>query len=202
MTSAATAGGAVQGAADVVSTLSVFAIALYLSPVSFDFGKVDTGNLIQIALIALVALLVVIAVVFGAPKIRRKVMSPVHDAWLTLSDVVRSPRQVTQLLVGQTANNLLYGLVLYLCVAAFGPPVNFWAVLAANIGISSIADTVPVPGGSTAVGSVGVAAAMTAAGASQEAAVAASLAYQLASTFIPAIPGWFCVRDLLAHDFL
>jgi uncharacterized membrane protein YbhN (UPF0104 family) len=104
--------------------------------------------------------------------------------------------------VGQTVNNLFYGAVLYFCVAAFGPPVNFWAVLAANIGISSVADSVPVPGGSTAVGSIGLAAALHAAGATQEVAVAASLAYQLASTFIPAIPGWFCVRDLFARDDL
>ncbi len=202
LASAATAGGVVQGAADVIATVSVFLVALYLSPVHFSFGKVDTSSVIQIALIALVVVLVAIAVIFGVPRIRKKVMAPVRDAWATLSDVVRSPRQVTELLVGQTVNNLLYGLVLYFCVAAFGPPVNFWAVLAANIGISSIADTVPVPGGSTAVGSVGVAAALTAAGATQEAAVAASLAYQLASTFIPAIAGWFCVRNLLSEDYL
>ncbi|UDY36739.1 lysylphosphatidylglycerol synthase transmembrane domain-containing protein [Dermatobacter hominis] len=202
LASAATAGGVVQGAADAISTVSVFLVALYLSPVSFSFGNIDTSNVIQIALLALVAVLVATAVIFGVPKIRKKVMAPVRSAWATLADVVRSPRQVAQLLIGQTANNLLYGLVLYFCVAAFGPPVNFWAVLAANIGVSSIADSVPVPGGSTAVGSVGVAAAMTAAGATQEAAVAASLAYQLASTFIPAIAGWFCVRNLLEHDYL
>ncbi len=202
LASAATAGGVVQGAADAIATVSVFLVALYLSPVTFSFGKVDTSNIIQIALIALVVVLVAIAVVLGVPKIRKKVMAPVRNAWGTLSDVVRSPRQVAELLIGQTVNNLLYGLVLYFCVAAFGPPVNFWAVLAANIGVSSVADTVPVPGGSTAVGSVGVAAAMTAAGATQEAAVAASLAYQLASTFIPAIAGWFCVRNLLTHDYL
>ena len=34
------------------------------------------------------------------------------------------------------------------------------------------------------------------------AAVAASLAYQVTATFIPAVPGWFCFRNLMAHDFL
>jgi undecaprenyl-diphosphatase len=201
LASAATAGGVVQGAADAISTVAVFLVAVYLSPVSFDFAGIDV-NVAAIALAVVLVAGVAIGIVFGIPRIRRKVMAPVEDAWSTLRDVVRSPRQVTELLVGQTVNNLLYGAVLYFCVAAFGSPVNFWAVLAANIGISSVADTVPVPGGSTAVGSVGVAAALTAAGASQEAAVAASLANQLVATFVPAIVGWFCVRNLLAHDDL
>ena len=38
-----------------------------------------------------------------------------------MAAVVRSPRQVTQLVLGWAGNALLYALVLYCCVAAFGP---------------------------------------------------------------------------------
>jgi len=103
---------------------------------------------------------------------------------------------------GWAANALMYAFVLYCCVAAFGPPVNFWTIVLINTGVSTLAFAVPVPGGATAVSSVGVAGLLTAVGASQEVAVAASLAYQVTATFIPAVPGWFCFRNLMAHDFL
>jgi hypothetical protein len=32
--------------------------------------------------------------------------------------------------------------------------------------------------------------------------VAASLAYQVTATFVPAVPGWVAFRDLLDHDYL
>lgn len=105
-------------------------------------------------------------------------------------------------MLGWAANALLYGFVLYCCVAAFGPPVNFWTIVLINTGISTLAFAVPVPGGATAVSSVGVAGALTAVGASQDVAVAASLAYQVTATFIPAVPGWVAFRNLVNLDYL
>jgi len=140
--------------------------------------------------------------VFGVPRIRAHVLAPVRNAWAIVSSALRSPRQLGQLVFGWAANALMYAFVLYCCVAAFGPPVNFWTIVLINTGVSTLAFAVPVPGGATAVSSVGVAGLLTAVGASQEVAVAASLAYQVTATFIPAVPGWFCFRNLMAHDFL
>jgi uncharacterized membrane protein YbhN (UPF0104 family) len=115
---------------------------------------------------------------------------------------MRSPRQISELVLGWAANALMYGFVLYCCVAAFGPPVNYWTVVLINTGVSTLAFAVPVPGGSTAVSSVGVAGALTAVGASQDVAVAASLAYQVTATFVPAVPGWVAFRNLMHLDYL
>jgi uncharacterized membrane protein YbhN (UPF0104 family) len=80
--------------------------------------------------------------------------------------------------------------------------VNYWTIVLNNTGVSTLAFAVPVPGGSTAVSSVGVAGALTAVGASQDVAVASSLAYQVTATFIPAVPGWVAFRNLMHLDYL
>ena len=75
-------------------------------------------------------------------------------------------------------------------------------LLALNIGINTIASLVPIPGGGTAVSSVGLAGMLTAFGVDPAAGAAAVLAHQLAVTYIPAIPGWFATNDLIRKGML
>jgi undecaprenyl-diphosphatase len=199
---AVAAGGIVSGVANVVVTSTVCLIALLLSPITLHTESLSPSSLFGLLLIAAVVIGVVSAIVFGIPAIRRRVVEPAQSAWGVIRDVARSPRQFAQLVLGWAGNALLYAAVLYSCVAAFGPPVNFWTILLINTGVSTLAFAVPIPGGSTAVSSVGVAGALTAAGASQDVAVAASLAYQVTATFLPAVPGWVAFRDLLDRDYL
>jgi uncharacterized membrane protein YbhN (UPF0104 family) len=88
------------------------------------------------------------------------------------------------------------------CLAAVGATVNFWTLLSLNIVIGTIAAMIPIPGGGTAVISVGMSGALAAAGVPLSIAVAAALINQLVTIFIPAIPGWFAMRDLLNADYL
>jgi uncharacterized membrane protein YbhN (UPF0104 family) len=199
---AVAAGGVVSGAANVVVTSAVCLIALVLSPAKVSTSSVSADQLLAVLLLAAIVIGVLCAVLFGIPAIRRRVLEPVHNAWAILSAALRSPRQLGQLVLGWACNALMYAFVLYCCVAAFGPPVDFWAILLINTGVSTLAFAVPIPGGATAVSSVGVAGLLTAVGASQEVAVAASLAYQVAATFVPAVPGWFCFRNLMALNYL
>ena len=199
---AVAAGGVVSGVANVVVTSSVCLLAILLSPAKITTEPIEPNQLLGLLLIAAVIIGAVCGIVFGVPRIRAHVLAPVRNAWAIVSSALRSPRQLGQLVFGWAANALMYAFVLYCCVAAFGPPVNFWTIVLINTGVSTLAFAVPVPGGATAVSSVGVAGLLTAVGASQEVAVAASLAYQVTATFIPAVPGWFCFRNLMAHDFL
>src|SRR4029450_8752026 len=50
------------------------------------------------------------------------------------------------------------------CVYGFGGWINFWTLLAINIFVSTIASLVPIPGGGTAVSSVGMSGALAGAG--------------------------------------
>ena len=80
--------------------------------------------------------------------------------------------------------------------------LNYWTLLSINIFVSTIASLVPIPGGGTAVSSVGMSGALVAVGVSNEVAVAAVLANQLVANFIPAVPGWWATNDLLHDEYL
>jgi len=192
----------VSGVANVVVTGSVCLLAVMLSPSHISTQTLEPSHLLGMLLIAAVVVGVVCGLVVGIPAIRSRVLQPIRDGWAIVGAAVRSPRQLSQLVLGWAANALMYALVLYFCVAAFGPPVNFWTVVLINTGVSTLAFAVPVPGGSTAVSSVGVAGLLTAVGADQDVAVAASLAYQVTATFIPAVPGWVCFKNLMNLDYL
>lgn len=199
---AVAAGGVVSGVANVVVTSAVCLLAILLSPAKVSTSAVSADQLLTLLFLAAIVIGLVSAVVFGIPAIRAKVLAPVQDAWSVVSAAMRSPRQIGQLVLGWAANALLYALVLWCCVQAFGPAVNFWTIVLINTGVSTLAFAVPVPGGSTAVSSVGVAGLLTAVGVSPEVAVAASLAYQVTATFIPAVPGWVAFRNLMSLDYL
>lgn len=202
LASAVAAGGVISGVANVVVSVALCLLAFVLAPIQLDTSSVSTSTLLSVLLIAAVVVGVGCALVFGVPTLRHKVVEPSRSAWSTIVAVARSPRQVFQLTVGWAGNVLLYALVLWCCVAAFGPPVNFWTALLVNTGVSTLAFMVPVPGGATAVSSVGTAGVLTAVGVSQDVAVAASLAYQVTATFIPAVPGWVAFKDLMDRDYL
>ena len=68
------------------------------------------------------------------------------------------------MIAGNALNAILYALVLLCCIIAFGGSANFWTVLALNIFVGTIASAIPVPGGDTAVRSVGMSGALTAVG--------------------------------------
>ena len=76
-----------------------------------------------------------------------------------------------------------------------GSLLGVWAVI-------TVASTVPIPGGGTAVGTVGLTAVLVAFGVRSDIAVATSLANQLIYFYVPAIPGWFATRHLVRRDYL
>ena len=103
---------------------------------------------------------------------------------------------------GNVLAQCLYAASLLACLHAFGASVDFWTLLALNIGISLIASLVPIPGGSTAVSAIGLSGMLVTFGVPAAAATAAVLAHQVAVTYLPAIPGWFAGNDLSRRRLL
>lgn len=66
----------------------------------------------------------------------------------------------------------------------------------------TLAALIPIPGGGVAVGAVGLSGVLAGLANPPEAAVAITLANQLAVTYLPAIPGWVATRHLLQHHYL
>jgi undecaprenyl-diphosphatase len=202
LASAVASGGLLANVGNIVAQLMLFVVAILLAPTKIDTGKINTDSLASAILLIVLVVAVAAGLIFGVPRIRRKVMPPVTTALTTMWEALRSPRRVAELLGANIVNALMYAAVLDMCIAAFGGEINFWTLLAYNIFIGTIASLVPVPGGGTAVSSVGMSGALVAAGVPTEIAVAAVLANQLVANFIPAVPGWFATNNLMKDDYL
>jgi undecaprenyl-diphosphatase len=202
MASAVAAGGLLSGVSQIAAQLGVLVLAVVLAPDSFHLGEIDTGDIVVVVLIAILAVGVLAGVVFGVPRIRRAVMPTVQQAMSTLWQAVRSPRQLLLLLGGNAAAAVLTGFVLLASLEAYGARLSVWTLLAVNIAVAAVASLVPVPGGSSAVGAIGVSGVLITLGVATNAAVAAVLTYQLVYLFLPAVPGWWATRDLINDDYL
>jgi undecaprenyl-diphosphatase len=202
LASAVASGGLLATAGNIAAQLLLFLLAVALAPTSVHLGHVDTRSLAQIILLIVSVVLVAVGSVFGVKRIRQKVLPPLETALTTIWAAMHSPRRLLLLFGGNIVNTVMYAFVLDACLVAFGGHINYWTLLSLNIFIGTIAALVPLPGGGTAVASVGMTGALTAAGISTEIAVAAVLANQLVASFLPAIPGWFATEDLLRHDYL
>ncbi len=202
LASAVASGGLLINVGNIVAQVMLLVVAIALSPTTIHTGKIPTDSIVEVLLLALVVLAIGAGVIFGVPKVRKLVMPSIKNASTTIWSAIRSPRRVAELLGGNAINALMYAAVMDACIVAFGGSVNYWTLLAINIFVSTIASLVPIPGGGTAVSSVGMSGALVTIGVSSEVAVAAVLANQLVANFIPAVPGWWATNDLLHDEYL
>lgn len=202
LASAVAAGGLLSQFANIGVSIVLFVLALLLSPTSIQVGEIPTSSIVSVVLIAVLVVGLVAGLIAWVPALHHKVLPPIKSGAATIWGAVRSPRRLMLLVVGNTINTIIYGFVLLTCVLAFGGHIDYWTLLALNIGVSTIASLVPIPGGGTAVGAVGMSGALTAVGVPTAIAVAAVLANQLVANFIPAVPGWFATNNLLKEGYL
>jgi uncharacterized membrane protein YbhN (UPF0104 family) len=202
LASAVASGFVLSSAANISTYLLLFGLAVALSPTAIHTGQIPVSSMVSVVLVVLVVAILVWAVIRFVPKVHSRAVPRIKSAAMTIWTALRSPRRVAELFIGNLTNGVLYAFVLLVCIKAFGGSVNFWTVLALNILIGTLASLIPVPGGGTAVGSVGMSGALTAIGVPTEIAVAAVLANQLVSNFLPALPGWLATRDLLNRDYI
>jgi undecaprenyl-diphosphatase len=200
--SAVATGGVLSTVSEIIVQVGLLFVAIWLAPDSIDFGRIDTTQVVVLVLIVVFVLGVASAIAFGVRRIRHRVLPPVLQAARTVWSAVRTPSRLALLIGGNVVAQCLYAASLLACLAAFGAHVNFWTLLALNIGISTIASLVPLPGGGTAVSAVGMAGMLTAFGVPEATTAAAVLAHQLAVTYLPAIPGWFATNDLVKKGML
>ena len=200
--SAVAAGGVLSGFGGLVAALGCFGVALLVEPARVDLSLIPTNGLLLFLVIVAALLVLVSGLVALLPGLRRRVLPPLSRATATMADALRSPRHLALLVGGNVVATIMSTWCLQLCLIAFGGHVSFWALLAANVGVVTIASIVPIPGGGTAVGTVGLSAVLVSFGVPKEIAIAAVLANQLVFYYLPAIPGWFATRDLVRRDYL
>ena len=199
LASAVAAGGLLSTVAGIAVQLGILAVALPLSPraVNVPFHG------IAVAAAGLGVFLVVAGTLVAVvPLLRRRLLVPVEHGAGAIVDALRSPSRLVMLVSGTVATTVLGTLSLLACLEAFGHSVSLWTLLAVQISVSTVASLIPVPGGGTAVGSVGLAGALGLFGVPRDAAVAAVLTSQVVGSYLPAIPGWFATQDLIRRDLL
>lgn len=200
--SATATGGVLSSLSEIAVQLGLFVIALRLAPTAIRFGRIDTAKLEIVGMIVIFAVGVVVAVIFSLRQIRRLVLPPLLRALRTVWDAIKTPGRLALLVGGNALAQVIYAGALLACLAAFGASVDFWTLVALNIGVSTIASLVPIPGGGTAVKAVGLAGMLTAFGVPRAAGAAAVLVNQVAVSYLPAIPGWFAMNDLIRRRLL
>jgi undecaprenyl-diphosphatase len=200
--SAVASGGLLSTVAGIASQVLLFLVAVALAPTSLDLGNVDLNAVLKSIVIILLVVLAGVGVVLGVSKLRQAVLPPVKRAMHTIREALRDPKRVMLLFFGNFAASILYGFCLLACIVAFGGSISYWTLLAANIFVGTIASLVPIPGGNTAVSSVGLSGFLVAAGVPESIAVAAILANQLVVSFLPAVPGWIATRDMLSRGYI
>jgi hypothetical protein len=202
LAAAVTAGGLLSTAGTLITRLPLFGLAVWLSPTALHLGNIPVGGVLEVVALAIFALGLLGALVLGVPRMRRSVLPPVKEAVGTVWTAIRSLRQVSLIVGGNLIVSLLYTFSLLACLHAFGVTLPFWTALAVYIGIGSLAALILIPWGSAAVGGVGLTGALIGLGVPTDAAVAATLANQLAVNYLPALPGRFATRHLLRHNYL
>lgn len=197
--SAIAAGGLLSTVAGVAVQLALLAVAVPLSPHAVNVPLRGIG----IAAAGLGAILLVAGALVGSvPLLRHHFLVPAEKALESVLAALRSPSRLALLVTGNILAAVLVTLSLLACVLAYGHGVSFWSLLAVQITVSTVASLVPIPGGSTAVGSVGLTGALALFGVPQDVAVAAVLTNQVVATYLRAIPGWIATQRMTARDLL
>jgi glycosyltransferase 2 family protein len=195
-------GGVLSSLTEIAVQIGLFVLAIRLAPDRLRLGTVDTTRL-EIAMVAVgCAIALGTGVVIAVRRVRRLVLPPVRRAVRAVWHAVTSPARLALLIGGNVTAQLLTVVSVLACLWAFGAHVDFWTATAITIGVGLLASLVPFPGGGIAVSAIGLAAAFTAVGVHHGSAVAAVLAYQLAHSYVPAIPGWFATHDLVRKRLL
>jgi uncharacterized membrane protein YbhN (UPF0104 family) len=202
LSSAVAAGGVLSAAGNLVAALGLFVVAIVIEPAHADFSLLPTTGLVELTVIVSALVAVASLSLLMVPRLRHAATPPLRRAASTLQIVLRSPRRMALLIGGYALAILLSTFCLQACLLAFGGSASFWSLLAANVGVMTVASVVPIPGGGTAVGTVGLSAVLVSFGVAEQVAVATVLANQLVYYYLPAVPGWFATKHLVRGGYL
>jgi uncharacterized protein (TIRG00374 family) len=195
---AAVAAGALVGAAAAIVQAVVLGVSLGFAGSRFRIDQAREGTSwtgLGWVVVVLVVAIVAAGIAMRVPKIRRKVVAAVREAFRSLRSVLRNPRKLAQIFLGNLGSQLLYALTLGASLAAFGGSAPLAVLVIVNTATSLIAGVAPTPGG-LGVAEATMVAALTAAGVPAGIAVPAVLTHRLVTSWFMPVPGWFVFRHL------
>jgi uncharacterized membrane protein YbhN (UPF0104 family) len=198
----AVAAGAIDHASERLVQAAVFLLVL-----PFVHGSLDTSQfhaagpsrrLVVALAIAVVAGIVVAAAV---PKVRARIVPPLHEAMSGLGSVVRNRHKRLELFGGNLGSELIYALALGATCLAYGTHLDLAELLFVNIGASVLSSLVPVPGGIGAA-EASISAGLIAVGVDQSTAFAIAITQRLCTFYLPPIWGYLSLRWLTRKGYV
>ena len=201
----AVSSGILNSVSGFVVQVVLICVGLVVTGSSFDLS-IGGGDGIPgwaVAVVLVVALVVATALVVPAlrRRIRTLVEAQVRAAWDNVRGILATPRKAVQLFGGNLASQVLYATVLGTALHAYGGSLPLLQLVVINCVASFVGGAAPVPGGMGVV-EAGLIAGFTAAGISQEEAVAATFTARACTSYLPPIWGWFALSWLRRRDYV
>ena len=114
--------------------------------------------------------------------------------------VIRNPRKAMLLIGGDTAGNLIYPLILGVCLLVFHQHLDFAQLIVIQVGAGMVGNVAPVPGG-IGVTEAALTGLLTSFGIPSTAALASVLVFRTITFVFPALLGFFTLRWLRAKGY-
>jgi uncharacterized membrane protein YbhN (UPF0104 family) len=191
---------------------ALFLIALPIALSSFHFNEPsDSGSsggdshLVWLIVLAVVVVGVAVGLVLAVPRWRRlaaaKLRPKASEVWEHLRVLATHPRNLVEIFGGNVAAQLFVALALGASLHAFGQHLGLASLLIVLTLGSMLGGISPVPGGMGVV-EAGMIIALTAAGISEQDAVAAVFVQRLFTAYLPPIWGWFVLVWMRKKEYL
>ncbi len=156
--------------------------------------------MLLISLLVIGALIAVIVprirhrIVHSLPKLKASIREQATTAKSALT-VLRNPRKVGTMVLGNLIAQLIQAIILGVCLAAFGETAHLSQLILINTAVSLFAGLMPVPGG-MGVAEAGYTVGLQAIGIPSAIAMSTAIAFRLVTFYLPPIWGAFAMRWL------
>jgi len=172
----------------------------------------SSGHPVVALVIIVVALVAVsIATSLAVPWSRRRIKVAVDRARETIKEqaqsaraalvVLRQPAKLGQMLGGNLSAQVIQGVILGLCLEAFGSHAHLSQLILVNTLVSLFAGFMPVPGG-VGVAEAGYVACLQAIGVPSTVAISAALLYRMVTFYLPPLWGSVAAGWLRRHQYI
>jgi uncharacterized membrane protein YbhN (UPF0104 family) len=191
---------------------ALFIIALPIALSNFHFNEPsDSGSgsgdshLVWLIVLAVIVVGVATGLVLAVPRWRRlaaaKLRPRASEVWEHLRVLATHPRNLVEIFGGNVAAQIFVALALGAALHAFGQHLGLATLLIVLTLGSMLGGISPVPGGMGVV-EAGMIIGLTAAGISEQDAVAAVFVQRLFTAYLPPIWGWFVLVWMRKKEYL
>jgi len=202
---AAVTAGAIDSFAGTAIQGILLAVLLLLteSTLNLDLSAPSGGLLVVLGILAALLVLAIVGVLLIG-RVRREIHSRFRTWWPQVRaslGALRASSKLALLVGGNLATEVLFAVTLGLFALGLGAHISLWDLLVINISISLLGAFIPIPG-NIGVAELGLTVGLTAAGMTEEAALAVAILYRVATFYLPPTWGFFALRWLERNRYL